>query len=176
MYKAAKSVGRLCQWVKSRARALKCFTLLATSLTLLWSCGGLNINRATYVESAADVDDLYGPLSQTNARAFIADFQTLQKRLEDQYPNLMWKGSVESGVDLPALADDSMAELKLAKTRYEAYRIIEDFLYHMYDDHVEVYRFGEAGAPLPVSELREVFADSRSACANLGYINRLRSG
>lgn len=103
---------------------------------------------------------------------WLKDFEILKTQLEASYPNLLWKASNNSDVDIPVIAERAERALENAQSAREAYYAIEDFLLDIQDGHIDIAPFPLSFAPPPPAESREFFANARSACASLGYSHR----
>lgn len=101
---------------------------------------------------------------------WLDDLATLKAELEASYPNLLWKASYESDVDLPALASAAERALQDATTDEEAFDAIAALIDGIGDGHLYLTD-GERSAAAPPSEARVVFDDAASACASIGYID-----
>lgn len=102
-------------------------------------------------------------------KLWLSDFKILKSELEAAYPNLRWKASFESDIDLPALAARAEQSLLAARSEEDAIRIIENFIYDINDGHLYLAQPRNGGAP--PSMLSSVHQDAASACAALGYAN-----
>ncbi|HEY5754400.1 MAG TPA: S41 family peptidase [Steroidobacter sp.] len=107
---------------------------------------------------------------EASGRGWLEDLETLKAELEASYPNLLWKGSQENGVDLPALASATEHALRRATTDQEAFQAITAFIDGIRDGHLYVSDTDQSADP-PPSEARELFDDAASACASIGYID-----
>lgn len=101
---------------------------------------------------------------------WLDDLATLKAELEASYPNLLWKASHESDVDLPALASAAESAIRRATTDEEAFEAIAALIDGIGDGHLYVADAERSPDPLP-SEARELFQDAASACASIGYID-----
>ncbi len=119
--------------------------------------------------SSEDQDDYNTDFDRSD---WIADFETLKSELEISYPNLMWKASTSSDIDLPALAALTEKSLREATSETQAYYAIEDFIYDLEDGHVGIRRHAIQFEPTSPRQLHEFFDSAPSACAALGYIER----
>lgn len=100
---------------------------------------------------------------------WLSDFESLKTQLEAGYPNLLWKASPESDVDLPRLATETERRLLSARTYDDAFDAIEQFVYGINDGHLYLMPPGSLHDAPPPAMLREVHGDAPSACAALGY-------
>ena len=103
-------------------------------------------------------------------RRWLDDFEHLKAELEASYPNLLWKASFESDVDLPAIALAAERALRRATADHEAFEAIAAFVEGIGDGHLYVADAEQSVGPLP-SEARDLFDDAASACASIGYVN-----
>ncbi len=122
--------------------------------------------------SSAQPISQYGADSTFDREDWLKDFETLKTQLEVSYPNLLWKASKDSDVDIPLIAERAERALENARSAREAYYAIEDFLLDIQDGHIDIAPFPLSFAPPPPSDSREFFTNARSACASLGYSHR----
>lgn len=99
---------------------------------------------------------------------WLGDLESLKAELEASYPNLLWKASFESDVDLPALAAAADRAVREARTDQQAFQAIATLVDGIGDGHLYVADAEHAVEQLP-SETRDLFEDAASACASIGY-------
>jgi len=95
----------------------------------------------------------FAGLSQTPAfdhSPWLEDYGVMKQALERTYANLAWFGSPESGVDVPALDQRTMAALQSAKTDDEARAAILAFVRGFHDGHFSQLR-APAAAEAPAT-------------------------
>src|SRR5258708_6700950 len=76
--------------------------------------------------------------------AWLRDYSAMKQDLEQRYSNLAWFGSIEGGVDLPALDRQTVAALKTADNYEDARRALLTFVKSFHDGH-----FSQLGPPVP---------------------------
>jgi hypothetical protein len=108
--------------------------------------------------------------AERSRRGWLDDLETLKAELEVSYPNLLWKASYDSGVDLPALASAAERALRQATTDQAAFEAITALIEGIGDGHLYIAD-AEESAERPPSEARELFDDAASACASIGYMD-----
>jgi hypothetical protein len=108
---------------------------LATFLTLCCCSPALAL-LAEEAASQAQSDEARG--AEWSTRGWLDDLETLKAELEASYPNLLWKASYESGVDLPALASAAERALRRATTDQEAFEAISEFIEGIGDGHLYI--------------------------------------
>lgn len=112
------------------------------------------------------------PQPAYDAKAWSADYAELKEALEKEYANLAWFGSIEGGVDLPALDRRTHVALTAARTDDEARQAISQFVAGFHDGHFSVLPTLAAAAPSPPAALAKKAFDANdpvSSCAGLGF-------
>lgn len=141
--------------------------LAAFSLT--WCCTLASLLFAT--GSAATLQPNEAGRVEVSGGGWLEDLEVLKAELESSYPNLLWKASHESDVDLPALAFAAERAVRHATTDQETFEAIAALVDGLRDGHLFVGEAEQpADHPLP-SEARDLFEDAASACASLGYVD-----
>ncbi|MDC7695181.1 S41 family peptidase [Asticcacaulis sp. DXS10W] len=112
------------------------------------------------------------PVSAYDRAAWRADYAQLKRLMQQDYANLAWAASPESGIDLPRLDQRTRAALSAARTDAEAQNALEAFVAGFHDGHLKLVR--PAAAPL-AQKAAEVprpdfeATDAAGSCAALGF-------
>jgi hypothetical protein len=141
-----------------------------------WRKGGCGITPLHGSVLAAFAASLLTVHCMAQARSFdpnpwLQDYANLKQALEQRYSNLAWFGSIEGGLDLPALDRQTLAALKGATSDQDARSAILIFVRSFHDGHFSALRTaspqGEASEkPLTPEYSRQ---DAAGGCAALGY-------
>ncbi len=106
-----------------------------------------------------------------NREAWLADYAFMKQTLEQRYSNLAWFGSIQGGVDLPALDRETIAALNSAATDEEARRAVLSFVRGFHDGHFSALRAPNAQNAATEKPPEPQFSreDAAGGCAALGY-------
>jgi Peptidase family S41 len=112
-------------------------------------------------------------------KAWLEDYSALKHALEHSYSNLAWFASPQSGVDLPALDQRTLAVLHRAKSDEEARSAILAFVAGFHDGHFSQL---ESMAPATGGKIKDPASfpydrqKPEAGCAALGYSADGRTG
>ncbi len=109
--------------------------------------------------------------AEFDREAWLRDYALMKHTLEQRYSNLAWFGSVEGGVDLPALDLRTLAALKAATTDQDARSAILNFARSFHDGHFSALRAPAPQATPSENPTAPVYSrqDAAGGCASLHY-------
>lgn len=111
------------------------------------------------------------PAVEFDRDAWLRDYALMKQTLEQSYSNLAWFGSIESGLDLPALDQKTLASLEAATSDQDAQRALLTFVESFHDGHFSLLRPRAPQHPAAEKPAEPVFSrkDPVGGCGALHY-------